>query len=129
MASPVIILRMPLEGGVSKMNEVLMTNRAVDLTRLKKGTVLLIETNGSVYEAISLDPPTKLFAIIGGGERFIIHTEVNILGCLWGKDRRPNWLEIGMAMEIVPTATPNRMITTSAIKSLKIQTEGYSYEL
>lgn len=106
-----------------------MSNRAVDLTRLKPNSVILLETINSVYEIVISIPEEKI-CYITGGERFRTTTEVKILGALKNGECRVGYIEIGSAIEIVPVGT-NRTITTGAVQTAKVVApkKEFSYEL
>lgn len=114
-----------------------MSNRAVDITRLKPDSIILLTTtneNNSVYEIIVFDPQNKL-CYVSGGEHFKKTTEIKLLGALQKPakkgevgDCRVGWIEIGLPIEMVPIGT-NKVITTAIVETAKIITKGYSYEL
>lgn len=118
---------MPLEGGVNRMNEVLM-NRAVDITRLKPNTTILLSTSNNVYEITVAEPGIKL-CYITSSERFRTTTEVTVLGSLHKGQSKPGWIEIGSSIEIAVNA--NKVITTGPVETAKIiaADKSYSYEL
>lgn len=106
-----------------------MSTRAVDITRLKPNSVILLQTLNSVYEFIIAIPEEKI-CYVSGGERFKTTTEVKVLGALKNGECRVGYIEIGSAIEIVPTGT-NRTITTGAVQNAKViaPKKEFSYEL
>ena len=111
------------------MSEVLM-KRAVDITRLKPNTTILLSTANNIYELIVVEPQIKL-CYITSSERFKKTTEVTILGSLHEGKSYPGWIEIGHSIEIAPTDSLNRVITTGPVETAKIISadKSYSYEL
>ena len=108
------------------MIEVLM-KRAVDITRLKPNTTILLSTSNNVYEIIVAEPSIKL-CYITSSERFRTTTEVTILGALKDGKSNAGWIEIGSSIEI---AVKNKVITTGPVETAKIiaPDKSYSYEL
>lgn len=104
--------------------------RAVDITRLKPNTTILLSTSNNVYEIIIVEPQIKL-CYITSSERFKKTTEVTILGSLHEGKSHPGWVEIGHSIEIAPIETLNRVITTGPVETAKIISadKSYSYEL
>lgn len=107
-----------------------MAIRAVDITRLKPNTVILLSTSNNCYEITVIEPQIKL-CYITSSERFKKTTEVTILGSLHDGKSNPGWIEIGQSIEIAPTDSLNRVITTGPVETAKIvpADKSYSYEL
>lgn len=105
-----------------------MTKQIVQISRLAKGTVLLIETQHSIYEIEILDPYTGM-SMASGGENFKIPQELFIDCSAWQDELYEGAIMVGYA--IIFVSKQGNMFHTSKVKSVKITgpNNSYSYEL
>lgn len=105
-----------------------MTKQIVQINRLAKGTVLLVETQHSIYEIEILDPHSGM-SLVCGGENFKTPQELFLDCSAWQDELHTNAVILGYA--IIFVSKQGNMFHTSKVKSVKITgpNKSYSYEL
>lgn len=101
----------------------------VEITKLKKDTIVFCETENNIYELLILDPLQKLVRI-ASGERFKIPVEAYILGCIQDGECEVGFIVKGKCLEVVPVGS-NKTITTSPIQVIEIigPARSFKYEI
>ena len=108
--------------GVNKV----VTKPTIQIDRLATGTILLIETQHSIYEMTLLEPHTGM-ALITGGEHFKTSQEIFIDSAAWQDELYEGAIIIDYAIILI--SKHGNMFHTSRVKSAKIIGPNYSYEL
>lgn len=97
----------------------------IDVSKLPKGTKLLVKTRNSLYIIEKLDYGTKV--LVKGGRHFPEHTEAYFPGSTYGgAHMKLNWINYGMHMEFY---TPNKTIITTGVRNATILAPNYNYTM
>jgi|KBSSwiStaDraftv2_1062776.scaffolds.fasta_scaffold88686_3 hypothetical protein len=102
----------------------------VELSKLKLGTKLYIQTQQTLYTVVVV--PNDKFVVSDEGKRFVMPKEIYINGSTYGGAMlRMNWIGIGMCVEMEHPDPSKQVLTTSPVKGIKVVApdESWYYEL